>query len=636
MSLTIRYGTDSSVCKTMIVFTGGFQSRFDGTSMSWIVTHCDVLGWIFNDYVFYVPSSTIPVAKMFGFAGYELECRDFNVTHPVSQSFSPGSSYDQVVYGSIVHNFRVFAEALGGPRALGPTPTGEHSCRHITYSGELITKQTELVLDDGDFNAYGLTTSAKRFKDGKMYYGCHIDSLNPLSCSYLSYSWPLESIWSLVDILGALTRQESTTYHFYGGGGSWLCVLSGLEFSVSDDWTTIDYHMSVDEAFYGSHQEWDAHVSIQMDYVQDPTVQPLVGNAYYTYPAGLGQIHLTCTNVVSTYYSHQASYSYTGDAPMASYRAMMTLPMTVPSIAEQEHCYYVFSALNDQQRFLRKFASDVDDAWLDISASALFSTVDAFKKAEGYLGVNVLQDLVKIPDIASAIPNVREAVDVLGRLVRRDLSFSTLKEILDLATSTQLQASFQWRPYVDLIRKYIPAMVSTFHSLGDIHGYVIGHGSYSTTLHNKLGRQEVTLHTRTKLVMDASPSGLLSAILGIDALGLLPKYSNIWDMIPFSFVANWFTGIGESIRRAEYMLLLATIPASFVHTYTLSSPLTSDEVDLLEMSTSTTGGASLRLYYRDVSLYNPPFRDSNLGFGLPTGLPPLGTLGSLLYQLIFG
>jgi hypothetical protein len=219
--------------------------------------------------------------------------------------------------------------------------------------------------------------------------------------------------------------------------------------------------------------------------------------------------------------------------------------------------------------------------------------------------------------------------------VKRDLRLSTFKEILDLATSTHLQAVFEWRPYYELLTRYIPQVLSTMDSIGDIRTNSIGYGSFSFKFTNEFGRKEVTLKTRTKIVMDASPSGLLSAAVGLDALGLLPKASNLWDLLPFTFVVNWFTGVGEAIRRAEYATFLASVPAYYVHTYTLSSPLSDDELDLLKMSSSISEPACLRIYVRDVT-NRPPFpRDTRFGFGLPSGIPSVGSLGSLLYQLIF-
>jgi hypothetical protein len=285
--------------------------------------------------------------------------------------------------------------------------------------------------------------------------------------------------------------------------------------------------------------------------------------------------------------------------------------------------------------FLSSFERDVARDWLHIIPSSVFSAVGAFKQSENSLNVNILQNLAKLPDIASALPQVREAVDVASAILRRDLRFSTFREIADLVTSTELQRSFQWRPYLDVLRNYIPLMASNLHAFGRTDKRVVGYGSFRFQMQNALGRQEVTLLTRTKIVMDTSHSGLLSAILGADAIGILPKPSNIWDLIPFTFAVNWFTGIGSALRRAEYSLLMSTIPAYFVHTYAISSPLSSDELDILKASSGSHSSPSLRLYYRDLSLVSPAIKDSKFGFGMPSGIPSLGTFGSLLYQLIF-
>jgi hypothetical protein len=136
--------------------------------------------------------------------------------------------------------------------------------------------------------------------------------------------------------------------------------------------------------------------------------------------------------------------------------------------------------------------------------------------------------------------------------------------------------------------------------------------------------------------LDVSERSLVSCFLGWDGLGIWPKPSTLWDLVPFSFVANWFTGIGASIKRAEYATLLLDVPAYFVHTYAITSPFTDDELDTWEMSNaSSKDPLSFRAYYRDVSHYSPLPRDSSFGFGLPQHLPPLGVVGALLYQILF-
>jgi len=131
-----------------------------------------------------------------------------------------------------------------------------------------------------------------------------------------------------------------------------------------------------------------------------------------------------------------------------------------------------------------------------------------------------------------------------------------------------------------------------------------------------------------------SSYGLLSSLLQLDGLGIMPKPSNLWDLMPFSFVLNWLTGVGTAMRRAEYMTCMATIPAYYVHSYTLTSPFTTDELASWRTATSTDGQLSLKLFYRDISLFSPAPRDSMFGFGIPRSLPPLGTVAALLWQVL--
>lgn len=52
-----------------------------------------------------------------------------------------------------------------------------------------------------------------------------------------------------------------------------------------------------------------------------------------------------------------------------------------------------------------------------------------------------------------------------------------------------------------------------------------------------------------------------SYTLGVlDTLGLRPNLSNTWDMIPFSFVVDWFTKIGDSLQSIDDANFLAQIP----------------------------------------------------------------------------
>jgi hypothetical protein len=275
-------------------------------------------------------------------------------------------------------------------------------------------------------------------------------------------------------------------------------------------------------------------------------------------------------------------------------------------------------------------------SFADITPAALFSSVAAIESIERGTSTDVLQTLFKLPEYKSLVPKFREAISVLSKLARRDLSLSTLKDICDLAASTILQSSFQWRPLLQLLLTELPKMVVSLSQIRNESELVVGRGRWVFDFPpGSLGRSAAKLTARSKIVLDVSGRKLATVLFGIDGLGVLPKPSYLWDLVPFSFVLNWFTSIGANMERSEYAALLATLPAYYVHTYTISSPFTDEELAIWSLRSSSSDPISLRLFYRDVSHRSPVPRDSRFGMGLPTSLPPIGTIGALLYQIFF-
>lgn len=632
MPLHIRVNSQGQTVKSAFVFSGHLEYSNTGDTLRFIAVNTDIMHRLIdNGHYWYIPSVARSISEIFSFEGQSGYDETLTVSSvPLSAPRGIGSPYEERYHGSISRGLLIFSSILAGRSFLAPSSTKEHPCEHNTYSGELIAKQVAVPVYPTNISFFGYTVETEDWWQRYVAI-CRVNSLKPLNVTALDAFTSEYAKYTNFELLIEHMLDQEFRMVQYWVGGTWTSTMSNVLFSKTQFGAEVSYSMDVTCDVGNQHYVWDANVYIPFRCVA-PFRQPVVGNQYVIQ---FGD-RLTFTYDFSvagpwTGDMHQENQG-TGDN-LRSGPFLMTYP--IPS-AEAEHDQAYRAHLNILLNGpLGSFRKAVMDSWDDIVPSAMFSTVDAFKEAEGYLGTNVLQNLQKLPGIASSLPQVVEAVSVLGKIARRDLSFSTFKEILDLATSTVLQANFEWRPYHTIVVQYLPEMASSLSSLGDITKNSIGYGSFRHQISNDLGRKEVTLLTRTKLVMDASPSGLLSALLGYDALGLLPKASNLWDLIPFSFVANWFTGVGEALRRAEYTLLLAGIPAYFVHTYTITSPLTSEELDTFETSNSGDVAASLRLYYRDITLYSPVPRDSRFGFGLPSGFPPLGTFGSLLYQLIF-
>jgi hypothetical protein len=633
MSIVLSSSSKGRSVQSAAFFTVSYTPPYFNTDgWPYTVHYQDMLLNSLAGSYFYCPGPFCSISRLFGYSLDDDAIRIIHSRKPSPPNINDG--HDAAAYANLTHNLQVFGSVLTGQSFTAPSTGGENEIRHTNFSGTLSTSQTFTPTFAESFDFFGYAIACRNFH-GQLIDYCRLLSTEPLEFDLLLRDHPGIPTYCVLDLLDDLSMHCSDyTAEAYGIAGT--RHITDLSYAISDSGLRITYGMYAYNAVVDISYRWDSEILIPFRYPES-----LNG-------ASLGTWVPVWNSVTSCKFSFsnctESSPPPPGSLPEILFEDefyggyLSPFPISMPSVLDVEEGvgFSGPSLRSNIDRIADNFRSAIDYQYVDLTASALFSTVDAYKQAEGYLGTNILQNLAKIPDIASAFPQIREGVSVMSRILRRDLSLSTLRELLDLATSTNLQANFQWRPFISVFTEYIPLMISTFSTLGLPPSRTIGRGSFSKTLSNVLGRESVTVVARTKIVMDSSPSGLLSAILAVDALGALPKVSNLWDLVPFSFAANWFTGIGESIRRAEYSLLLATIPAYFVHSFKVTSPFTDRELSDLGAASSSSQRALLSVYFRDVSLYCPLPRDSSFGFGIPSELPPTGVLASLLYQLIFG
>jgi len=188
----------------------------------------------------------------------------------------------------------------------------------------------------------------------------------------------------------------------------------------------------------------------------------------------------------------------------------------------------------------------------------------------------------------------------------------------------------------DLIVNQLPKIIKSICDGWSSNALIVSRGKYSYLFHEPVFADlpGTKLTARTKIVIDAGPKALLRQILFADGFGILPKPSNLWDLIPFSFVVNWLTGVGANIRKAEYGAILAFVNVYYVHSYLLESPLVADDLTPYGVHSDMIDGLTMRWYRRYVSTYLPMPTSSIFDFAMPTGSPPLFTVASLLLQLL--
>jgi len=652
MRLSLLHGYPSQLVKVGKALCCNFESIGFGAIPETINREDPMLRTL--GYDFHVPIGYHNFGAIFGARGFDNLKED--VIHFKPKSFrSRQDSYDVDEYGGFYQNIRLAGDVLSGHKTALPSSVHESFVRHTGYSGGLVTKSSERpsyvtsVLLAPYFVWVPDVKHLGHPQYGVGFLGGHLDRLDSTRLVSTEFGWPYHSL-DVTTLFDSLTRSKgagSFLTSIYGDINVGRKTISDTSWNIVGDQLVLTYRMAIEvyplwlNSYVGSIRSWTSTLRF-------PVGMPECNVDATAYPDGLYFVQdptpPSYSYVVDQWSTHETDMLGAGTAtrlgsvPPGTPWSALAFALSNPEDSEYRSDILrssVPSTIKNSQ-LLENFEGFVGKQWHDVSSSALQSAVAAFKQAEGNLGPNVLQDLKDLPGMAESLPKVTEAVKVISAVLHRKFDILTIREILSLLSETELQASFEWVPDVGLVRDYLPKVASTLQRVLTKRDRVVGYGSFHYDFPTgSFGRTSASLLTKTKIVIDGSAFALSSAVLGLDVFGVLPKPSNLLDLVPFSFVANWFTGYARALRNAEYSLSMATIPCYYVHTYTITSPLTDKEVENWNYQPSALDPPVLKLYYRDVSLYSPMPRDSVFGFGLPTQLPPLALMGSLLYQLIF-
>ena len=554
-----------------------------------------------------------------------------SVSSPVTSSLGRDVRFDESNYASQLHSVSSFATfLLKGGFPIPPPSSNEHPCKHATLvgSGILSSQATE-----PPFQEYGSgfmpvpngpTAVFHQRTNSVGNFGYYANG-QPYLVNFPSfYSFSLKQL-----------MRDLATYSSIGyGNGTQFWRLSGRYFDYHEYGTVFSVTCSSSVTFSGPYFPY-APVTYSWTYTltADSAVSSGfwldVGGAQWRIPNRYPVLKFSsveCSQNYNVSYSDTFFQDHVGNGFLFTRGQLYDPSSSGVDVSSRRTSLLALSYDMNRQ---------IKDSWRDIIPSSLFSTVDALQSMDFGTSTDVLQTVVKLPQYKSMIPKIKEAIDIASDILHRDISGETIRDIIKLASGTTLQASFQWRPWMQLITEELPKIVSDWSTLFDDREVVVGRGKFNFDFEPySFSRPSVHLTVRTKIVLDLSGNSLAAGILGLDGLGIIPKPSNLWDLIPFSFVLNWFTGVGKLIRNAEFSVFLLGLPAYYVHTYTFTSPLTTDELTSLEIVSQPAEPLSLRGYYRHVSVYTPLPRDTRFGFGQPTQLPPSGILGSLLVQLL--
>jgi hypothetical protein len=152
---------------------------------------------------------------------------------------------------------------------------------------------------------------------------------------------------------------------------------------------------------------------------------------------------------------------------------------------------------------------------------------------------------------------------------------------------------------------------------------------------NSMGIPPCVVTLRSKVRTKYHPDSLMTAAFTADSVGLLPRLSTLWDLVPWSFLVDWFTPVGEYLQIVDSQAKILALDMTYcVHSISVKRYFTDGELTSYGVSSVPVNGHSgcgYHKYLRIVSTTPPVFGPTRLPVTNQPGVPDWGIAGSLAW-----
>lgn len=285
------------------------------------------------------------------------------------------------------------------------------------------------------------------------------------------------------------------------------------------------------------------------------------------------------------------------------------------------------------------FESKVRSFAVDSNALYFLSSADAVSVAFPQFESNHVEGLLELRSLGDLLNPIKLATTLVKRA--RGGKKVSIKSLLDLLTDVHLSYSLGLAPTVsdamDIARRARNLRVRYSQ---DLNSPVTAYGKFllppDDALWAPYGGTYVV--ARSKLRVSMSEDTWWMALMPFHAMNLLPTFSNIWDLLPLSFVVDYFLNIGDSLEAADTAAFFLGLEVEYaVHSTAFVYPFDIEEdCDPYGFHPRKDGenvDAGYKIYNRWVSSELPQLTPTRFNvFGGPN--PNYGILGSLLYKFL--
>jgi len=306
---------------------------------------------------------------------------------------------------------------------------------------------------------------------------------------------------------------------------------------------------------------------------------------------------------------------------------------------------YSYLLLKDWNRRVSQMAPRIFPA-------CYYSGEEASTSLIGQIEANHLENLTQLGEIKDILKMLLDAGRTANNLRKGNVSgvaktlanashnpMRAIKNIVDVVTDAELLYSYGVAPTISDAKELSSKAGDTLRlfTRKSVYDYRTFYGRFYFDFEDNIvpPYTGLRLEANTKLVARLSPNSVLSALVPIKAMGLFPSLSNLWDLVSFSFVADWFTGIGDKLDAIDnnFFLLLLDVKYS-VSSMKLSWDIPDEILTACSLSANVDDHPRLIYYTRSVMKSAPVLQYTDIDFQPGHGLPSWETVGSLFYKVV--
>jgi hypothetical protein len=189
--------------------------------------------------------------------------------------------------------------------------------------------------------------------------------------------------------------------------------------------------------------------------------------------------------------------------------------------------------------------------------------------------------------------DLRHPTELIPKL--KNMKLLKLKNISKNLSRMYLTVKYGWLPTISDLKNIVGAFRKAKPYL-DKNGFKTYTSSFTGS--NKIGQVTFELEQHLKLAIADEDNQFQALAQRLDSSGFAPTLENIWDLIPMSFVVDWFIDVGGFLERVDTRLRIAMLNIRYA---TMSRKQTASTSLTATIQAPFDGSIELVHYHRWVS-----------------------------------